>query len=259
MRADEKRLGEIDARVKALDSAPDAPWGVTRVEDQWGVFHNPEDPAMRELVLFVPPARLGYSVPTDRDLALFCAHAREDVPDLAADLREERQKVAGYKHDCERYRARIAELEEETQRLKALLNRDQTGLAAGLGAVQKVVGSYAWLPLGEWGSYSYEEHTQETLRKEIGWAFDAISEIATRHLEQSGLRADAAFKGGPGPVESVDLGNMVRVASGHADEVGVATEEFARKVEALGREFKRRLAALAKGKTGAAAGQGSEE
>jgi hypothetical protein len=140
-------------------------------------------------------------------------------------------------------------LTAEVERLRELINRDRTGLAAGLNAVLKVVEGYRWLAAGEWASYSHEEHTQETLRREIGWAFDALAEIASRHLRQSGLRADAAFQGGPGPAESVGLGNLIRLADDHGVAVDKAVEEFARQLAKLGRDYRHNAESLAVGVT----------
>ncbi len=145
----------------------------------------------------------------------------------------------------ERERARS---ESEVKRLRALIDRDHTGLAAGLAAVAKVVDGYRWLPAGEWGSYSVEDHTQATLRKEIGWAFDSIREITGRHLGQSGELADAAFRGGDGPAESVDVGGLVLLSRSYSGHVlRGAVEDFTRRLEQLGREYVREVEARARG------------
>lgn len=184
---------------------------------------------------------------------------RARVAVLEAQLEAERGvqdaiKQDGYSKVANAEKARLAAEAErdagkaEIARLRGLIDRDRTGLAAGLSAIQKVVAGYAWLPAGEWGSYSYEEHTHETLRKEIGWAFDAVNEIASRHLRQSGDRADAAFRGGPGPAESVEVGSLVLLVTRHTEAVSAAGEEFARQLANLGQDFRRELAARARGK-----------
>jgi hypothetical protein len=88
---------------------------------------------------------------------------------------------------------RIAELEEERNRLKKLLDRDHTGMASALNAIHKEVEGYNWIPAGEWGSYNYEEQTEDKLRWEVGNCFEQIKKIATKSLTESGTRAHAAF------------------------------------------------------------------
>lgn len=147
-------------------------------------------------------------------------------------------------------RARLDQERAEVIRVRGLIDRDKTGLANGLAAVLRVVEGYRWLARGEWGVYEAKEHTQETLRKEFGWALDAIAEIVGRHLDQSGMRADAAFRGGPGPVESVDLGGMVALAKDHVVVMDQALDGFRREWEQIGRDHLRKVVAAAKGKTG---------
>lgn len=153
---------------------------------------------------------------------------------------------------------RLSQAEIEIARLKGLIDRDRTGLAAGLTAIQKVLAGYSWLPAGQWGSYSYEHHTQETLRREIGWAFDAVNEIAARHLNQSGERADAAFHDGPGPVESINISNLVALAVAHTHALARTVADFGRQLEGANADYRRELNALAKGKLGADGGRWSE-
>src|SRR5262245_60881526 len=180
MKCDEKRLEEIAARASAAVSGPwyAHPHRPPDLDACDGITTAPGPDDRGNLIVETDSA----NYPPDLSTAQFIAHARTDVPDLISDLQDERA---------------------ETKRLRALINRDRTGLAAGLNAVSRVVAGYSWLPAGEWGSYTYEQQTEETLRREIGQAFSAIEGIATRHLHQSGARADAAFNGGPGPSESV--------------------------------------------------------
>lgn len=88
----------------------------------------------------------------------------------------------------------VARLTAENERLKQLLDRDQTGLAAGLNAVRGVIGSYSWIPLGEWGSYEWHERTENTFRAEVGRCFEEAERLATEALRISGKRANAAFR-----------------------------------------------------------------
>jgi hypothetical protein len=86
-------------------------------------------------------------------------------------------------------------LRGENSRLRDALNRDKTGLAAALVEVRSVAQGYRWIPDGEWGSHSWEEHTTETLRRETGWALGSIEDIARKALEASGTLATNAIRG----------------------------------------------------------------
>lgn len=257
MKVDAKRLEEIEARERAAKAGP---WFAhpTDLESREG-----EPPRCDGISAEKHPPIVDYIVQTDSGVyppdlptATFIAHARADVPDLIADLRDARHDVEVLRRNCHGEKERRETFEGEARaasreiaRLKGLIDRDRTGLAAGLTAILKVLKGYRWLAAGEWGSYEEREHTQETLRKEIGWAFDALDELAARHLEQSGLRADAAFRGGPGPAESVDLGSLVLLGAGHTAAVNAAAEEFVGQLAKLGLDYRRELAARAKGKT----------
>lgn len=86
------------------------------------------------------------------------------------------------------------EANAEIDRLKKLLDRDQTGLAAALNRCRQVGKGYFWIALGEWGSYDYTEQTQKTLREEIGRCLEEIENTAVAALRESGTRAAAAFQ-----------------------------------------------------------------
>lgn len=77
--------------------------------------------------------------------------------------------------------------------LRELLQRDETGLAAGLGEVREIARGYRWIPEGAWGSYPHEEQTTGTLRKEIGHCLSLIEETAHAALVESGRRVSTAF------------------------------------------------------------------
>lgn len=83
----------------------------------------------------------------------------------------------------------------ENERLRAALHRDKTGLAAALNEVRKIAEGYRWIGDGEWGSYSNEEHTQETLRRETGEALTTISGVALKALVVSGTLTGQALRG----------------------------------------------------------------
>jgi len=82
----------------------------------------------------------------------------------------------------------------EIDRLKKLLDRDKTGLAAALSAIRGFARGWSWIPRGEWGSYSHEDQTVETLRLEVAHLIAHVEETARTALRESGERADSAFR-----------------------------------------------------------------
>ena len=82
----------------------------------------------------------------------------------------------------------------EIARLKALIDRDRTGLANALNNVRQVILSYGWIPAGEWGSYEWDERTEEHFREEIGRCFFEAERIAVQALRDSGSLANEAFR-----------------------------------------------------------------
>jgi len=92
-------------------------------------------------------------------------------------------------------------LAAEVARLKKLLDRDHTGLAAALNHVLLLVGQrppsvgWGWLATeDEWGCYEEHERTEAALRAEVGRCFDEVAKTAELALRESGVRADAAFR-----------------------------------------------------------------
>lgn len=85
------------------------------------------------------------------------------------------------------------ELVVEVERLKKLIALDRTGLAAALNRVRTLIRAWEWVGLGEWGSYSYEDHTAETLRREWQEFEGTALAVIVEALRASGQRADAAF------------------------------------------------------------------
>lgn len=88
---------------------------------------------------------------------------------------------------------RLRELIDEVDRLKKLIDRDRTGMAAGLADVRKVLASYGWIPAGEWGCYEWDECTEENFRAEVSRCFEKADKIALDALRESGKRASEAF------------------------------------------------------------------
>lgn len=93
---------------------------------------------------------------------------------------------------------RIAELETEVRRGRELITRDRTGLAEGLNAVRKLLKGFRWLgDPGDWSSYSNEERSIETLRREMASCITQAEELCGKALYASGARADSSFHDGP--------------------------------------------------------------
>ncbi len=85
-------------------------------------------------------------------------------------------------------------LAQAEHQVRTVINRDKSGLAAGLLYVKALAQSYQWIPEGHWGSYEYEQQTIETLRREAGDLIRGVVDGCVRYLRESGLRADAAAK-----------------------------------------------------------------
>jgi len=111
-------------------------------------------------------------------------------PEMRESLFDDLRAATARSEKAERERD---ELGAEVERLRKLLDRDQTGLARSLNAVRKILIGYAWIPDGEWGSYHEEERTFTTLRAEIGRAFAASHAVIDEGLRESGRRANEAF------------------------------------------------------------------
>ena len=80
-------------------------------------------------------------------------------------------------------------LTKEVERLKGLLNRDRTGLAAGLDAVRKIATSYDWICEGR-GTYAYDD---DRYRMEVGALITQVVAAVTEALRASGAVVDEAF------------------------------------------------------------------
>lgn len=84
----------------------------------------------------------------------------------------------------------------EVARLKRLIERDRTGLAAGLAQVRQIVKSWSWLGNNEdWGCYSWPERTVEALRGEMEQCLEAVEKAALGALQRSGVNVTEAFHG----------------------------------------------------------------
>lgn len=90
----------------------------------------------------------------------------------------------------------VDELKQEVGRLKGLIERDRTGLAAGLAQVRQIAKSWSWLGDNEdWGCYSWPERTVEALRSEMERCLDAVEKAALGALQRSGANVTEAFHG----------------------------------------------------------------
>jgi hypothetical protein len=85
--------------------------------------------------------------------------------------------------------ATVDELRPEIVRLRTLLNRDHTGLAAALEDVVREASARLWVVDGR-GSYEWDD---ERYRRETGLALRAVIEVARTALGESGKLADSAF------------------------------------------------------------------
>lgn len=81
------------------------------------------------------------------------------------------------------------EAEAEVERLRTLINRDRTGLAAGLDEVRRIAQGYDWICEGR-GPYRYDD---DRYRMEVGSLISKVVEAAGRALRDSGSRVDEAF------------------------------------------------------------------
>lgn len=125
----------------------------------------------------------------DRLTSLFA----ERIKEAQARVRSAEESCHALSLDSAAKIQRIVELTAEVARLRDLLDRDRTGLAAGLNQVRQAAKGYAWIGAGEWGSYDYTEQTEATLRREVQYMLDGIESLAVTALRQSGERANEAF------------------------------------------------------------------
>jgi hypothetical protein len=77
----------------------------------------------------------------------------------------------------------------EIVRIKDLIDRDRTGLAAGLNEVKRVAAGWDWLCEGR-GPYEYDD---DRYRMEIGALISKVVDVANAALKASGDRANEAF------------------------------------------------------------------
>lgn len=100
--------------------------------------------------------------------------------------------------ECQTLGEELVEARAEATRLRTLIERDRTGLAAGLAEVRKIVGGYGWLAReDEWGSYEYHERTVKALRQEMADCIDQVEAAAMGALQASGRRVTEAFRPAP--------------------------------------------------------------
>lgn len=126
-------------------------------------------------------------------------------------------------------RARVGELEAEVRRVRDLINVDRTGLAATLNHIRAIVGGYAWIPAGKWGSYDYTQRTAETLQVEVGHLIESVTSALDRGLNASSNRADSAHHDGP----SVPVGPTRGELEARAESADARVRELETQVAAL--------------------------
>ena len=110
--------------------------------------------------------------------------------------------------------------EAEVARLKGLIERDRTGLAAGLDAVRKRLASSFWLGNeGEWGSYEWPERTERAWRGEVRQLLEETDALALAALRASGDRVTEAFHGPAGPGEREGLRASLDAANAEVERL----------------------------------------
>lgn len=119
-----------------------------------------------------------------------CKHTPKDFPYGTAVQLEPRVPTCSF-CEAEAKDAKIAVLLSEVERLRAALNSDRTGLAAGLVAVLDRCKGGWWITEGR-GSYEWDD---ERYRDETRIAFEAVMQIATLALRESGALVTATFNG----------------------------------------------------------------
>lgn len=91
-------------------------------------------------------------------------------------------------------------LKMENEHLKDVLHTDQTGLAAGLAEVNKIVERYRWVTEGR-GPYAWND---DKYKEEMGNMLDNISEAATKALNSSGVIAHSVCCGKEGRTATME-------------------------------------------------------
>lgn len=118
---------------------------------------------------------------------LTCAFCGEEYPPGTPASQHER--LTAHVKVCAKHPLRA-----EIERVRALIHRDQTGLAAGLASVRDTMQGWLWLGVPEeWGCYEYQDRTVATLRREINECMERCRDIAHQALCDSGRRAYLAF------------------------------------------------------------------
>ena len=85
------------------------------------------------------------------------------------------------------------QLKAEIERLKLLITYDRSGLAAALNDLRNLIEGYSWIVEDEWGSYSYEQRNDETLRKEFRYLYFTALDRIQKALRDSGQLAGLAI------------------------------------------------------------------
>jgi hypothetical protein len=124
------------------------------------------------------------------------------LDELVAKDAEYRAKVAACAHDfsgrsmygdgpvCTKCAVlELAWLRGEVSRVRALINRDRTGLAKAIDDMVHEATGRLWITEGR-GAYEWDD---EEYRRETGHALRAVIEIGKKALNDSGKRADSAF------------------------------------------------------------------
>jgi hypothetical protein len=105
--------------------------------------------------------------------------------------------ISGFPPEARRY----------VERLRAIIERDRTGVAQGVRAVRKAITEHEWLRLGR-DSYEYDD---ERWKDEFGDALDAIERameplrVVAANLRDSPIEAEAIAAARVIPLSESDL------------------------------------------------------
>lgn len=134
----------------------------------------------------------------DSEIARHADELRGHTNHCAEAIQAERRAVAEIKAESIAKDSEIARLREGLQsaelQVRTVINRDQSGLAAGLLHVKAIAQGYMWIPENHWGSYEADAQCEAVLREETGNLIRGVVDGCMRYLRASGKRAEEAAR-----------------------------------------------------------------
>lgn len=112
-----------------------------------------------------------------------------ELAETEAALKLSREAVQAYCDSENAMRGELTEARLEVERVKALIDRDKTGLSLGLNKIQRIAKRFDWICEGR-GPYEYDD---DRYRMEVGSLIVQVLTVAAEHLKASGALADEAF------------------------------------------------------------------